>query len=87
MPSKLSFRSIEIGIVCLPAGLLKGTNPYCIEYECAAGECAANLQSEFCLFTVPPRDSLAVIRACVSLKRVWIIMARSAWGFCDTHQT
>ena len=21
------------------------TNPYCIEYECAAGECAANLQS------------------------------------------
>ena len=41
----------------------------------------------FCLLAVPPRDSLAVIRACVSLKDVsGLLWPDPAWGFCDTAE-
>ena len=45
MPSKLS-RDRHRLFAHGPQRFIEGfTNPYCIEYECAAGECAANLQS------------------------------------------
>ena len=42
MPSKLSRDRHRLFARKFIEGF---TNPYCIEYECAAGECAANLQS------------------------------------------
>ena len=42
MPSKLSRDRHRLFARRFIEGF---TNPYCIEYECAAGECAANLQS------------------------------------------
>ena len=49
MPSKLHTSQAEVersaSFVCLQVFIEGFTNSYCIEYECAAGECAANLQS------------------------------------------
>ena len=53
MPSKLSRDQHRLFARRFIEGF---TNPYCIEYECAAGECAANLQSVSTLYVGLARD-------------------------------